>query len=89
MINKIVIPKDCEIFDYDGNAFATTQGTFTSPGYVSFSDLIMPGFTLTCRIKKIKVFVFDNPNIRYNLIYVHNFLSNVGIDILCSKKTCT
>lgn len=65
MINKRVIPTDCEIFDYASKAFATTQGTFTSPDFVYLTDLALPEITLTRRIKKIKAYLFDAPNICY------------------------
>jgi hypothetical protein len=55
MINKRVIPTDCEIFAYDGRTFATTQGTFTSPGFVYLSDLALPKFTLTWRNRKSRL----------------------------------
>ncbi len=89
MINKRCLPTNCEIFEYAGKAFATTQGTFVSPGFVYLSDLALPEFTLTRRIKKIKAYLFDAPNVRYDIIFGRSFLSSVGIDILCSSKTCT
>jgi hypothetical protein len=89
MINRRCLPTNCEIFEYDGKAFATTQGTFVSPGFVYLSDLALPDFTLTRRIKKIKAYLFDAPTVRYDIIYGRSFLSSVGIYILCSSKCCT
>jgi hypothetical protein len=93
MVNKrATIPKDCEICEickYDGRAFATTQGSFTSPGFVYLTDLALPEFTLTRRIQKFKAYIFDAPYVRYDLIYGQSFLLNVGIDILNSSQSCT
>jgi hypothetical protein len=33
MINKRVLPKDCEIYEQGSKSFTTTQGTFSSPGF--------------------------------------------------------
>jgi hypothetical protein len=88
MVNKRAIPKDCEIYEYDGKSFTTTQGSFLSPGFVYLTDLALPEFTLTWHIKKIKAYIFDAPHIWYDLIYGQSFLLNVGINILNSSKTC-
>jgi hypothetical protein len=88
MVNKRAIPKDCEIYEYQGKPFASTQGSFLSPGFVYLTDLALPEFTLTWRIKKVKAYIFDAPHARYDLIYGRSFLLNVGIDILNSSKTC-
>jgi hypothetical protein len=89
MINKRALPPNCEVYEYHGAKFATTQGTFTSPGFVYLTDIAFPEFTLTGRIRKVKAYLFDAPNVRYDLIYGRNFLSSVGIDILCSTQSCT
>jgi hypothetical protein len=45
MINKRALPPNCVIYKYNGARFATTQGTFTSPGFVYLTDLASPEFT--------------------------------------------
>jgi hypothetical protein len=47
MINKRALPPNYEIYEYHGPRFATTQGTFTSPGFVYLTNLAFPEFTLT------------------------------------------
>jgi hypothetical protein len=66
-----------------------TQGTFTSPGFIHLMDLAFLEFTLTPRICKVKAYLFDAPNVRYDIIDGCNFLMSVGIDILCSTQKCT
>jgi hypothetical protein len=89
MINKRALPSNCEIYIYRGTTFATTQGTFTSPGFVYLKDLAFPEFTLTHRIRKVKAFLFDAPNVCYDVIHGCIFLSSVGIAILCFTQKCT
>jgi hypothetical protein len=89
MINKRALPHKCKVYEYSGARFATTQGTFISPSFVYLTDLSFPEFTITRRIHKVKAFVCDASNVRYDIIYGRNFLSNVGIDILCSTQQCT
>jgi hypothetical protein len=89
MVNKRAIPKDCEIYEYNGQAFATTQGSFTSPDFIYLTDLALPEFTLTQRIKKVKAYIFYAPHVRYDLSYGQSILLNVGIDILNSSQSCT
>jgi hypothetical protein len=69
IISKRALPNNYEIFKYDGKAFAITQGTFTSPDFVYLTDLALPEFTLTQRIKKIKAYLFNALNVQYNIIY--------------------
>jgi hypothetical protein len=74
--NKRATPEDCEIYKYTVKAFVTTQGTFSSPGFVYLMDLVLPKFTLTHRVQKVKVYIFDAPHLWNNLlIYRHSFFA--------------
>ena len=81
MIQSRSLPKRVEIFQDDKKTFSTTQGRFQSSGYVYLHEVAMPEFSYTRRIKTIKAYVFDAPQVKYDLILGRKFLRNIKIKI--------
>ncbi len=48
-------------------------------------DLRLPMFNKNRRINQQKVLVFDNDNLKYDIILGTNFLSKTGIKLNCSE----
>jgi hypothetical protein len=68
--------------------FKTTAGTFEASKFVYLSNISLPEFNYTCKIKRLKAFLFDAPNIEYDIIFGRAFLNQVQIDVLSSTKKC-
>jgi hypothetical protein len=52
---------------------------------ITMHDLRLPKFDKNRRINQQKVLVFDNNDIKYNIILVTNFLSKTGIKLNYSE----
>ena len=52
---------------------------------VTMQDIRLPEFDKNRRINQQKVLVFDNDNVKYNIILGTNFLSKTGIKLNYSK----
>ncbi len=53
---------------------------------VMMGDMRLPEFDKNRRINQQKVLVFDNDNIKYNIILGTNFLSNTGMKLNYSER---
>ncbi len=49
-------------------SFKTTAGSFNSAEFVYPTSLSLPEFSFTCRVKKLKAYLFDAPEVEYDLI---------------------
>ena len=87
LVNQRSLPNDVETFEADFS-FQTTAGSGNSSRYVYLHDIVLPEFSFTRNIKRIKAFVFDNPNVPYDIIFGRNFLNNCRIDVCGSSLTC-
>ncbi len=52
---------------------------------VTMQDIRLPEFDKNRRINQQKVLVFDNDNVKYNIILGTNFISKTGIKLNYSK----
>jgi hypothetical protein len=52
---------------------------------VTMQDIILPEFDKNRRINQQKVLVFDNNNVKYNIILGTNFLSKTGMKLIYSE----
>ncbi len=52
---------------------------------VTMQDIRLPDFDKNRRINQQKVLVFDNDNVKYNIILGTNFLSKTGIKLNYSE----
>ena len=48
----------------------------------------LPKFSLTWIIQEVKLYLFDTPQVTFNLILKCSFLNMVAIDVLSLTKTC-
>jgi hypothetical protein len=55
---------------------------------VYLHDVILPEFNYSRRIKTVKAYVFDNEEVKYNIIFGRDFLNTCCIDICGSDLTC-
>ncbi|KAG7345950.1 reverse transcriptase RNA-dependent DNA polymerase [Nitzschia inconspicua] len=67
LVNANKVPSSVEVIKEPGRRFNTTQGNFTSTGYVNLKDVSFPEFSHTRRLPNFKCYVFDAP-CRYDLI---------------------
>ena len=63
-------------------------GQFDTAKFVYINDLRLPEFSYTCKVSKVKAFIFDSPACKYNIIFGRSFLNQVKIDVLSSKMKC-
>jgi hypothetical protein len=63
----------------------TLAGRLKMQEVVTMQDLRLPEFDKNRRINQQKVLVFDNNNIKYNIILGTNFLSKTGIKLNYSE----
>jgi hypothetical protein len=63
----------------------TLTGSLKTQEVVMMRDLRLPEFDKNRRINQQKVLVFDNDNVKYNIILGTNFLSKTGIKLSYSK----
>jgi hypothetical protein len=63
----------------------TLTGHLKTKEVVTMQDIRLPEFDKNRRINQQKVLVFDNDNIKYNIILGTNFLSKTGIKLNYSE----
>ena len=63
----------------------TLAGCLKTQEVVMMQDIRLPEFNKNRRINQQKVLVFDNDNIKYNIILATNFLSKTGIKLNYSE----
>lgn len=88
MIQRRCLPANCETFQNANMNFKTTAGSFTSAEYVYLATVCLPEFSYTRKVKKVKAYLFDAPEVEYDLIFGRNFLNQVQIDVLSSQLKC-
>jgi hypothetical protein len=69
----------------DTKLVRTLAGPLKMQEVVMMQDLRLPVFDKTRRINQQKVSVFDNDNVKYNIILGTNFLSKTGIKLNYSE----
>jgi hypothetical protein len=69
----------------DTKLVRTLTGHFKMQEVVTMQDIRLPEFDKNRRINQQKVLVFDNDNIKYNIILGTNFLSKTGIKLNYSE----
>ena len=57
--------------------------------YVELQDIILPEFSHSCKIKKIKAYVIDSKCCNYDMIIGRDFMKNNEIDISFKTNTIT
>jgi hypothetical protein len=69
----------------DTKLVRTLAGCLKTQEVVTMRDLRLPKFDKNRRINQQKVLVFDNDNVKYNIILSTNFLSKSGIKLNYSE----
>jgi hypothetical protein len=69
----------------DTKLMRTLTGCFKMQEVVTMQDLRLPEFYKNRRINQQKVLVFDNNNVKYDVILGTNFLSKTGIKLNYSE----
>ncbi len=69
----------------DNKLVRTLAGFLKTQEVVTMCDLRLPKFNKNRRINQQKVLVFDNDNVKYNIILCTNFLSKTGIKLKYSE----
>jgi hypothetical protein len=69
----------------DTKLVRTLAGHFKMQEVVMMQDIRLPEFKKNRRINQQKVLVFDNDNVKYNIILGTNFLSKTGIKLNYSE----
>jgi hypothetical protein len=82
MIKRSVLPKGIitKVIG-DTKLVRTLAGDLKTQEVVTMRDLRMPEFDKNRHINQQKVLVFDNDNVKYNIILGTNFLSKTGIKL--------
>ncbi len=86
MIKRSALPKGV-ITKYPGDIklVRTLAGCLKTQEVVTMQDIRLPEFDKNRRINQQKVLVFDNNNVKYNIILGTNFLSKTGIKLNYSE----
>jgi hypothetical protein len=69
----------------DTKVVVTLAGCLKPQEVVTMQNISLPGFDKNRCINQQKVLVFDNDNIKYNIILGTNFLSKTGIKLNYSE----
>ncbi len=69
----------------DAKLVRTLAGCLKTQEVVTMQDIRLPEFDENRRINQQKVLVFDNDNVKYNIILGKNFLSKTGIKLNYSE----
>jgi hypothetical protein len=86
MIKRSALPKGIIIkLLGDTKLMRTLTGSLKTQEVVMMRDLRLPKFDKNRRINQQKVLVFDNNNVKYDIILVTNFLSKTGIKLNYSE----
>ncbi len=86
MIKRSALPKDVitKVIG-DTKLVRTLAGHLETQEVVPMRDLRLPEFDKNRRINQQKVLVFDNDNVKYNIILGTNFLSKTRIKLNYSE----
>ncbi len=86
MINRSALPKGVitKLLG-DTKLVRTLAGRLKTQKIVTMQDIRLPEFNKNRRINQQKVLVFDNDNIKYDIILGTNFLSKTGIKLNYSE----
>jgi hypothetical protein len=71
----------------DTKLVRTLAGHLETQEVVTMHDLRLPKLDKNRRINQQKVLVFDNNNVKYDIILGTNFLSKTGIKLTTQKET--
>jgi hypothetical protein len=86
MIKRSALPKGINTkLLGDTKLVRTLAGCLKTQEVITMQDIRLPSFDKNRRINKQKVLVFDNSNIKYNIILGTNFLFKIGIRLNYSK----
>ena len=69
-------------------SFSTAAGKADIIGMVYLHDVILPEFSYSRRVSKVKCYVFANDSVPHDIIYGRSFLNQVKIDVCSSDLTC-
>jgi hypothetical protein len=69
----------------DTKLVRTLAGYLKTQEFVTMQDIRLPNFNKNRRINQQKILVFDNNNVKYNIILGTNFLSKTGIKLNYSE----
>jgi hypothetical protein len=87
MIKRSALPKDIFIKLLDDTKLVRTlKGHLKTQEVVKILDIRLPEFDKNRRINQQKVLVFDNDNVKYNIIPGTNFLSKTGMKLNYSEE---
>jgi hypothetical protein len=70
----------------DTKLFRALAGRLKMQEVVTMQDIRLPEFDKNRRINKQKLLVFDNDNVKYDIILGTNFLSKTGIKLNYSEE---
>jgi hypothetical protein len=87
MVKRSSLPKGIELLPTN-QTFTTTATNMASQYMVYLHDVILPEFNYSRRIKTVKAYVFDNEEVKYDIIFGRDFLNTCRIDICGSDLTC-
>jgi hypothetical protein len=87
MIKRSALPKGMitKLFG-DTKLMRTIAGCLKMQEVITIQDLSLPKFDKNMRINQQKVLVFDNNNVKYDIILGTNFLSKTGIKLNYSEE---
>jgi hypothetical protein len=71
----------------DTKLVRTLTGCLKMQEAVTMQDIRLPEFDKNRRTNQQKVLVFDNGNVKYNIVLGKNFLSKTGIKLNSQKET--
>jgi hypothetical protein len=87
MIKRLALPKGIitKLLG-DTKLVRTLAGHLKTQEVVTMQDIRLPEFKKNIHINQKKVLVFENDNVKYNIILGTNFLSKTGIKLNYSDK---
>ena len=90
LIRRGAIPKGTEIrVTPSHNHIQTTMGTMQVREYVIISNIAFPEFLPTRKVKAMKALIFDDNNVKYDIIIGRKQMHKMGIQIDLDKSTVT
>jgi hypothetical protein len=87
LINERALPKGTLQTIRTKSNFTTTAGVLQSNSTVDIDKLALPEFTRALHIKDVKAYVFNNPDVEYDIIFGRDFLSRAGITLNFQEET--
>lgn len=88
MVNRRALPKNVQPIPCSSSGFTTTAGSLTTSDFVYIDEWVLPEFNRNRYVKRIKAFVFDAPNVAWDMLVGRNHLNQIGIDVLSSSLSC-